>query len=345
MINNNQLAVRGISFLRSHLKQLQASLLQSHYCLSLKIQFSPFTHTPSLCRNSNEEDLNRDPPKLLVVQPRVRPNAHFKTKLKEAINLANSLDEQRDGYFSTDLSHKDAPPHLVVQNPLSSPGKSRSDTYFGPGTVENIKCHIHTVESKDGELDAVFVNAILSAIQQRNLEKAWDKPVLDRVGLIIEIFNAHAYTKEAKLQAELAAIMYKKSRLVRVRSSDGRYTFGTRGEAEVVSGRGRGSGGRGFISGAGETELELQRRRISERRKRLLAEIEDVRRTRAVQRAGRRKQGILDAPGLATVAVVGYTNAGKSTLVSALSNTDLYRDDRLFATVDPRVRGVTLPSG
>ena len=132
MINNNQLAVRGISLLRSHLKQLQASLLQSHYCISLKIQCSPFTHTPSLCRNSIEEDLNRGPPKLLVVQPRVRPNAHYKAKLKEAINLANSLDGQRDGYFSTDLSHKDAPPHLVVQNPLSSPGKSRSGTvsYF-----------------------------------------------------------------------------------------------------------------------------------------------------------------------------------------------------------------------
>uniref|UniRef100_A0A803KYD1 Hflx-type G domain-containing protein n=1 Tax=Chenopodium quinoa TaxID=63459 RepID=A0A803KYD1_CHEQI len=198
---------------------------------------------------------------------------------------------------------------------------------------------------KQGEMDAVFVNSILSAIQQRNLERAWEKPVLDRVGLIIEIFNAHAYTKEAKLQAELAAIMYKKSRLVRVRASDGRYTFGTKGEAEVVSARGRGSGGRGFISGAGETELELQRRRISERRKRLLAEIEEVRKTRAVQRAGRRKQGVLDAPGLATVAVVGYTNAGKSTLVSALSDSDLYSDDRLFATVDPRVRGVALPSG
>ncbi|KNA21608.1 hypothetical protein SOVF_041610 [Spinacia oleracea] len=219
------------------------------------------------------------------------------------------------------------------------------DTYFGPGTVENIKCHIHAIESQQGEMDAVFVNAILSAIQQRNLERVWDKPVLDRVGLIIEIFNAHAYTKEAKLQAELAAIMYKKSRLVRVRASDGRYTFGTKGEAEVVSARGRGSGGRGFISGAGETELELQRRRISERRKRLLAEIEEVRKTRAVQRAGRKKQGVLDAPGFATIAVVGYTNAGKSTLVSALSDSDLYSDDRLFATVDPRVRGVTLPSG
>lgn len=269
----------------------------------------------------------------------------MQAKLSEALNLANSLEEQRDGYFATDLSEKQLPPHVVVQNPLAASKKGRADTYFGPGTVENIKCHINAVESQQGELDAVFVNAILSAIQQRNLERAWGKSVLDRVGLIIEIFNAHAYTKEAKLQAELAALMYKKSRLVRVRGSDGRSTFGATGEAEVVSARGRGSGGRGFISGAGETELELQRRRISERRKRLLAEIAAVRRTRAVQRAARRKQGASDSLGFATVAVVGYTNAGKSTLVSALSDSDLYSDDRLFATLDPRVRGVTLPSG
>ncbi|KAL9241639.1 hypothetical protein vseg_015726 [Gypsophila vaccaria] len=269
----------------------------------------------------------------------------MQAKLSEAINLANSLDQQRDGSFTTDLSSRDLPPHVVVQNPLCGTIKGRSDTYFGPGTVENIKCHMNAIESKNGEFDAVFVNAILSAVQQRNLERAWDIPVLDRVGLIIEIFHAHAYTNEARLQAELAALMYKKSRLVRVRGSGGQYTFGARGEAEVVSARGRGSGGQGFISGAGETELELQRRRISDRRKYLLGKIAEVRRTRAVQRAGRRKQGTLDDQALATVAVVGYTNAGKSTLVSSLSHTELYSDDRLFATVDPRVRGVTLPSG
>ncbi|KAL9272023.1 GTP-binding protein, chloroplastic-like protein [Drosera capensis] len=106
-----------------------------------------------------------------------------------------------------------------------------------------------------------------------------------------------------------------------------------------------GSGSRGFLSGAGETELELQRRRISERRMRLLAEIEEVRRTRALQRASRKKRGCLDGQGLATVAVVGHTNAGKSALVSVLSDSDLYSDDRLFATVNPRVRSVALPTG
>ncbi|KAK3149478.1 hypothetical protein QOZ80_3AG0217900 [Eleusine coracana subsp. coracana] len=283
------------------------------------------------------------PPRLLVVQPRLRPGGLLDSKLAEALNLANSLEEPRDGFYQAEFATKGAPPHLVVQNPASR-GRSHADTYFGPGTVDNVKCYLRASESEEG-LDAVFVNAILSGIQQRNLEVAWGKPVLDRVGLIIEIFNAHAETKEAKLQAELAALMYMKTRLVRVRGPGGKLMFGSSGEAEVVSARGRGSGGRGFISGAGETELQLQRRRIQERRVRLLAQIEEVRRTRAIQRSNRKRHGGSFGQELVTVAVVGYTNAGKSTLVSALSETDLYRDDRLFATVDPRLRSVILPSG
>ncbi|KAL3617385.1 hypothetical protein CASFOL_038798 [Castilleja foliolosa] len=251
-----------------------------------------------------------------------------RSKLEEALNLANSLELQRDGFYKTEFLDKEMPPHIVVQNPLAR--STRADTYFGVGT---------------DEVDAIFVNAILSGVQQRNLERIWVKPVLDRIGLIIEIFNAHAQTKEAKLQAELAALMYKRSRLVRVRGLDGRYTFGGSGEAEVVSARGRGSGGRGFISGAGETELQLQRRRISDRRKKLLSEIKEVRRTRAMQRVARRRQGVSPGQEIPTVAVVGYTNAGKSTLVSELSNNYLYCDDRLFATVDPKLSSVILPSG
>lgn len=210
--------------------------------------------------------------------------------------------------------------------------------------MDNIKCYMRALDEK-AELDAVFVNTLLSGVQQRNLEVAWGKPVLDRVGLIIEIFNAHAETKEAKLQSELAALMYMKTRLVRVRGPGGRLAFGASGEAEVVSARGRASGGQGFMSGAGETELQLQRRRIQERRLSLLAQIEDVRRTRAIQRSSRKRHGGSFGQELVTVAVVGYTNAGKSTLVSALSQADLYSDDRLFATVDPRLRSVILPSG
>ncbi|VAI01982.1 unnamed protein product [Triticum turgidum subsp. durum] len=251
--------------------------------------------------------LSRDPahpPRLLVVQPRLRRGALLDSKLSEALNLASSLEESRDGFEHAESAAKGAPPHLVVQNPASR-GRNHADTYFGPGTVDNIKCYLRALDEKE-ELDAVFVNTLLSGVQQRNLEVAWGKPVLDRVGLIIEIFNA---------------------------------------QAEVVSARGRGSGGRGFMSGAGETELQLQRRRIQERRLSLLAQIEDVRRTRAIQRSSRKRHGGSFGQDLVTVAVVGYTNAGKSTLVSALSGAGLYSDDRLFATVDPRLRSVILPSG
>ncbi|CAA7387723.1 unnamed protein product [Spirodela intermedia] len=319
-------------------------------------QFSvPCCRFSSSRRKKSDEDhgddlflvSNRDPdspPRLFVVQPRLRPDAMLRSKLSEALNLANSLEEQRDGLYAEEFGDKEVLPHIVVQNPLARHLRAHADRYFGPGTVETVKAHIKGSESKD-KLDAVFVNTILSGVQQRNLECAWEKPVLDRVGIIIEIFNAHAQTKEAKLQSELAALMYKKTRLVRIRGPGGRLSFGASGEAEVVSARGRGSGGRGFISGAGESELHLQRRRIQERRIHLLAQIGEVRRTRALQRSSRRRHGGSDGQGLATVAVVGYTNAGKSTLVSALSQSDVYSDDRLFATVDPRLRSVILPSG
>ncbi|KAK3021928.1 hypothetical protein RJ639_045222 [Escallonia herrerae] len=199
---------------------------------------------------------------------------------------------------------------------------------------------------------------------------AWGKPILDRVGLIIEIFRAHAQTKEGKLQAELAALMYKRTRLVRLRVSGGRSTFG--GEAEVVSARGcshassylynqltfpdyhglaflpkrsTSFGKKLSLTGeeAGDVVLSVVLAKLNcsfngERRKQLLPEIEDVRRTRALQRAARKRHGGSRGQDMATV-------AGKSTLVSTLSGSHLYSDDRLFATVDPKLRSVVLPSG
>nr|XP_043606097.1 GTP-binding protein At3g49725, chloroplastic [Erigeron canadensis] len=307
--------------------------------------FSPYLLYQTRYKNElqNTDDFIKDsdsPPRLLVVQPRFRPDSLLKTKLDEALNLANSLQQQRDDGHYFKSTNRELPPHIVVQNPAYR--ITRADTFFGPGTVDTIKCHLNA-EDSNGGVDAVFVNGALTGIQQRNLEREWGKAVLDRVGLIIEIFHAHAHTKEGKLQAELAALMYKRTRLVRVRGSGGRLTFG--GEAEVVSAKGRGSGGQGFISGAGETELQLQRRRIIERKVQLLSEIKEVRRTRALQRASRKRRGGSHGQDMPTVAIVGYTNVGKSTLVGALSDTYLFSDNRMFATVDPKVRSVILPSG
>ncbi|CAI5513149.1 unnamed protein product [Closterium sp. Naga37s-1] len=284
----------------------------------------------------------------------------------------------------------------------------RAGSFFGSGTIESIAAHVHASHTMGVPVEAVFVNATLSGVQQRNLEVAWGLPVVDRVGLIIEIFGARANTREAKLQVEMAGLEYQRSRLVRQRGSGGRRLgFGLRGEQQVVSARGRAAGGRGFLAGAGESELQLQRRRISEKQHKNLGEaaqaeaadraseedtisekqhklrqqieqnigeaaqaeaadraseedtisekqhklrqqIAQVRRTRGLHRLARRRaswEGGGKGRGLPVVAVVGYTNAGKSTLVTALSQSPQYIDDRLFATLDPRVRAVKLPSG
>nr|GMC57612.1 GTP-binding protein At3g49725, chloroplastic [Ipomoea batatas] len=356
--------LRAISQIRSYPLSLRTlaslSSLQPSFDFSINTSFRSLSSSPLLQRRQDEQghdDYSSLPSRIFVVQPRWRPDSVLKPKLDEALNLANSLEERRDGFYETEFSEKEVPPHIVVQNPAAR--WPRADTFFGPGTVSTIKCHINALESEGG-VDAVFVNAMLTGIQQRNLGREWGRPVIDRVGLIIEIFNAHAQTKEAKLQAELAALMYKKSRLVRLRGPGGRCTFGVMGEAEVVSARGRGSGGRGFISGAGESELQLQRRRILERRLQLLSEIKEVRRTRALQRASRKRHAGSNGQDIATVAVVGYTNAGKSTLVSALTDSYIstvmigmgkplgnsdFDSKQMFATVDPKLSSVILPSG
>lgn len=198
-----------------HFSQFSISLLptqtQSIHLLvnpSPSTQSSLFHSLSSPCsslllqkhQDGSGDDFNTDPkspPRLFVVQPRFRPDSVLKPKLNEALNLANSLEEQRHGFYDTEFLDKQMPHHLVVQNPASR--SIRADTFFGPGTVDTVKCHVNSLDTQEG-IDAIFVNAILTGIQQRNLERAWGKPVLDRVGLIIEIFNAHAQTKEAKLQ-------------------------------------------------------------------------------------------------------------------------------------------------
>src|SRR6202008_185064 len=168
----------------------------------------------------------------------------------------------------------------------------------------------------------VVMDCALSPVQQRNLEKAWNAKVLDRTGLILEIFGRRARTREGALQVEHAHLTYQKSRLVRS------WTH-----------RERQRGGFGFLGGPGETQLEADRRVIEDRIARIEAELDRVKRTRRLHRASRKR---VPYP---IVALVGYTNAGKSTLFNRLTRASVLEADMLFATLDPTLRAVALPAG
>ena len=198
--------------------------------------------------------------------------------------------------------------------PLSTP---KPATLIGTGKVEEIA---EIVAERDAGL--VIVNAQLSPIQQRNLERALKAKVLDRTGLILEIFGERASTREGTLQVELAHLRYQKSRLVRS------WTHLERQR-----------GGFGFLGGPGESQIEADRRLIQERIARLEKQLGDVVKTRGLHRAGRSR---VPYP---VVALVGYTNAGKSTLFNKLTNANVLAKDMLFATLDPTMRVMTLPHG
>jgi GTP-binding protein HflX len=193
----------------------------------------------------------------------------------------------------------------------------RPATYLGKGKVEDVVALI-----KAHDADLVVMDCALSPIQQRNLEKAWNTKVLDRTGLILEIFGRRAKTKEGSLQVELAHLNYQRSRLVRS------WTHLERQR-----------GGFGFMGGPGETQIEADRRLIGDRISRLEAEIAKVQATRRLHRAGRKRVPYR------VVALVGYTNAGKSTLFNRLTRADVQAADMLFATLDPTLRALTLPHG
>ena len=166
-----------------------------------------------------------------------------------------------------------------------------------------------------------IVDGALSPIQQRNLERSLNVKVIDRTGLILEIFGLRARTKEGVLQVELARLLYERSRLVRT------WTHLERQR-----------GGRGFLAGPGETQLEADKRMLDRALKNLQRDLEDVRRTRGLQREGRKRKGV------PVIALVGYTNAGKSTLFNALAEADVFAEDMPFATLDPTIRQITLPT-
>jgi GTP-binding protein HflX len=193
----------------------------------------------------------------------------------------------------------------------------RPATLFGSGKVEELG---GLVRAEDASL--VIVDHPLTPVQQRNLERAWQAKVLDRTGLILEIFGDRARTREGRLQVELAHLVYQKSRLVRS------WTHLERQR-----------GGFGFLGGPGETQIEADRRIIGERIYNIRKELEHVRQTRALHRKSRQR---VPYP---SVALVGYTNAGKSTLFNAMTGAKVFAEDTLFATLDPTIRAVSLPGG
>ncbi len=193
----------------------------------------------------------------------------------------------------------------------------RPSTLFGSGKVDELGQLIEAME-----IDLVVVDTAISPGQQRNLERAWKAKVIDRTGLILEIFGERARTKEGRLQVELAHLSYQRTRLVRS------WTHLERQR-----------GGFGFMGGPGESQLEVDRRLIDERVTRIRRELTQVVRTRALSRANRQK---VPYP---IVALVGYTNAGKSTLFNTLTAAEVTAEDMLFATLDPVMRGLELPSG
>jgi GTP-binding protein HflX len=200
----------------------------------------------------------------------------------------------------------------VVRLPKIHPGK-----LFGKGKIAELKDIFH-----DAEVELVLIDGPVTPVQQRNLEKEWGVKLLDRTGLILEIFSDRARTSEGVLQVEMAALSYQRTRLVRA------WTHLERQR-----------GGLGFVGGPGETQIEADRRAIDEQLNRLRKQLAKVVKTRELHRASRAK---VPFP---IVALVGYTNAGKSTLFNRLTGAQVFAKDMLFATLDPTMRKIVLPTG
>ena len=214
------------------------------------------------------------------------------------------------------LAH--ALPHLDVEGSNIVPLRTVSaGMLFGSGKIQELKTVF-----EEAEVDLVLVDGPVTPVQQRNLEKAWNVKLLDRTGLILEIFSDRAATREGVLQVEMAALNYQRTRLVRA------WTHLERQR-----------GGLGFVGGPGETQIESDRRAIDEQLVRLRRQLDKVVKTRTLHRAARAK---VPFP---IVALVGYTNAGKSTLFNRMTGAEVMAKDMLFATLDPTMRSLVLPDG
>ncbi|MEM1074499.1 MAG: GTPase HflX [Pseudomonadota bacterium] len=248
------------------------------------------TDTPSLTR-------------AWVLHPEIKSDVERRDPthaLAEAVSLARALPE-------LEVAGSDIVPLKEV----------RAGMLFGSGKIASLKSTF-----EDADIELVLVDGAVSPVQQRNLEKAWGVKLLDRTGLILEIFSDRAATREGVLQVEMAALSYQRTRLVRA------WTHLERQR-----------GGLGFVGGPGETQIEADRRAIDDQLNRLRRQLEKVVKTRALHRAARAK---VPYP---IVALVGYTNAGKSTLFNRLTGAEVMAKDMLFATLDPTMRRLTLPDG
>ncbi len=239
----------------------------------------------------------------LVLHPDIRI-AHSSRAPENALAEAVALAQALPGLAVVDAQ--------IVRLP-----KAHAGMLFGSGKVAELGEAI-----KASEIELVLVDGPVTPVQQRNLEREWDVKLLDRTGLILEIFADRARTREGVLQVELAALSYQRTRLVRA------WTHLERQR-----------GGLGFVGGPGETQIEADRRAIDTQMVRLRRQLEKVSKTRELHRAARRK---VPFP---VVALVGYTNAGKSTLFNRLTGAEVLAKDMLFATLDPTMRAVRLPTG
>lgn len=250
------------------------------------------------------QETNGGPIKAAVILPHERfgrpdSNRAAEARLAEAVGLTASIGL------------------TIVHTAILPLRQTRPSTLMGEGQVATVKEDC----ARQG-VSVVIVDAALSPVQQRNLERAWEAKVIDRTGLILEIFGERARTKEGALQVERAHLNYQKSRLVRS------WTHLERQR-----------GGFGFLGGPGETQIEADRRIIQERMTKIERDLEAVKRTRGLHRASRKR---VPYP---VVALVGYTNAGKSTLFNRLTSAEVLAQDMLFATLDPTARALKLPHG
>ncbi len=231
--------------------------------------------------------------------PNEKISLHPEERLEETVRLAEAINLE------------------VAFSEIVRLRQLRPDAYFGRGVIDRFRevCALYKVQ-------LLIVDASLSPIQQRNLEKALNLKVIDRTALILEIFGERAQTKEGSLQVELAHLTYQRSRLVRS------WTHLERQR-----------GGAGFLGGPGETQIELDRRIIDEKINKIKKSLEKIRQTRGLQRAARKR---VPYP---VVALVGYTNTGKSTLFNRLTKAGVFAENLLFATLDTTMRRLTLPSG